>query len=53
MKAKKIICVEVENKHLDALEDLLTAELTTEQKVKAKKLAMKLWVRLVKAYDKE
>jgi hypothetical protein len=53
MKKKKTILIEVENKQLDALEDLLTADLSAIEKEKAKKLSIKLWRNLVSAYDNE
>jgi hypothetical protein len=53
MKKKKTILIEVENKQLDALEDLLTADLSAIEKEKAKKLTLKLWHNLVSAYDSE
>lgn len=48
---QKTITVKIRNKHLDALEDLLFAELTEEQKEKNIKQATKLWKTLVKKYD--
>lgn len=53
MKKKKTILIEVENKQLDALEDLLTADLSAIEKEKAKKLVLKLWRNLVSAFDNE
>lgn len=53
MADKKKILVEIENKQLNALEDLLTAELSEKERVKAKKLSLKLWKSLVSAYDNE
>ncbi len=52
MKERNII-VTIKNKHLDALEDLLYCELTQKKKVKYSKQAKKLWVTLVKAYNKK
>lgn len=51
MEAKKIISLEVKNKQLDALEDLLTAELSAEDRKKAVKKVMALWKAMVNAYD--
>ena len=51
MAKKKTILVEVENKQLDALEDLLTAELTPEEEATNRKAVLKLWKRLVVAWD--
>lgn len=51
VKQKKITLT-VKNKHLDALEDLLYAELTEVQKEKYTKQTKKLWTALVKAWDK-
>jgi len=53
MKSKKLIRLEVKNEQLDALEDLLTAELDEVEKAKATYLAKQLWQSLVEAYDKE
>ena len=53
MADKKKILVEIDNKQLDALEDLLTAELSAKDREKAKKLSLKLWKTLVSAYDNE
>ena len=51
VKQKKITLT-VKNKHLDALEDLLYAELTEDQKTKYETQVKKLWTALVKAWDK-
>ena len=51
-KEKKITAI-VKNKQLDALEDLLYCELTDEQKEKSIKDVNKLWILLVRAYDKK
>jgi len=51
MKDKKLVTLEVNNKHLNALEDLLYAELGVIEKEKALKLVKKLWHSLVTAYD--
>ncbi|MCE9538624.1 MAG: hypothetical protein K8R85_05325 [Bacteroidetes bacterium] len=53
MVQNKTISLEVENKQLDALEALLTADLSAIEKDKAKKLVLKLWHSLVFAYDSE
>ena len=50
--SKKKILVEVDNRQLDALEDLLTAELSPIEKQKAQKLTLKLWQNLVTSFDK-
>ncbi|MEO8148307.1 MAG: hypothetical protein ABI723_11745 [Bacteroidia bacterium] len=50
---KKTIKVEIQNKHLDALEDLLYCELNEKQTEAAKKHVKKLWQSLVEAYDKQ
>lgn len=51
MKNKKLVCLELNNKHLDALEDLLYAELGVTEKEKVTKQVKKLWHALVMAYD--
>ncbi len=51
MKKKKIK-VTVKNKQLNALEDLLYCITSKAEKEKNKKLAKKLWTKLVTAYDK-
>ena len=51
MTKKKTIIVSIENRQLDALEDLLFAELNDGDKTKATKIAKKLWLALVEAYD--
>lgn len=53
MTGKKKILVVIENRQLDALEDLLTAELSEKEKDIAKKHSLKLWKALISAYDKE
>lgn len=53
MTGKKKVLIEIENKQLDALEDLLTVELSEKEKDKAKKSVLKLWKTLVAAYDNE
>ena len=53
MKKKKTILVEIENKQLDALEDILTADLSPVERKKCRNLALKLWHNLVSAYDNE
>jgi len=50
MKDKKLITLEIKNKHLDALEDLLYAELDETQKAKVEKQVKDLWHSLVEAY---
>lgn len=52
MKKKKI-SVEIQNKQLDALEDLLYAELNEKEKAGAIKQVKQLWQSLVEAFDKE
>ena len=49
----KKIKVKNKNKWLNALEDLLTAQLTEEETLKHKRASMKLWKALVVAWDKE
>ncbi len=51
MAKKKTITVSIENKQLDALEDLLFAELTDSEKTTTLKSVKKLWLALVEAYD--
>lgn len=53
MSKKKTIFVEIESKQLDALEDLLTVELSPKAEIIAKKHSFKLWQNLVSAYDDE
>ncbi|MCG9910878.1 MAG: hypothetical protein MH137_06200 [Flavobacteriales bacterium] len=49
----KSIKVKVINKWLNALEDVLFAELTEEEALRKRKQATKLWRSLVKAHDKK
>ena len=49
----KSIKLKVKNKWLNALEDLLYAELNDKEAAKNRKTAAKLWHKLVKAYDKK
>jgi hypothetical protein len=51
MIEKKTITVKVENRQLDALEDLIMVELTPAEYKKSRKLALALWQNLVEAYD--
>ena len=53
MSNKKIISFEVDNKQLDALEDLLFAEISDSEKKKIVSQAKKLWQSLVEAYDND
>lgn len=53
MKSKKQISLEVTNEQLDALEDLLFAELAANEKAKAIKQVKALWQSLVSAYEEE
>ena len=53
MNKKKRLVVEVHNKQLDALEDLLHCELTKRQVENRRKEVKKLWQALVSAYDHE
>lgn len=48
---QKLITVKIQNKQLDALEDLLFCELSKTEKEKAIKDAKKLWQVLVEAFD--
>jgi hypothetical protein len=50
--SEKKIALTVKNKWLDFLEDLLTVELTPDERKKATKECMKLLTALVTAYDK-
>ena len=49
---KKIISVKIDNKQLDALEDLLLCELSKSEEEKARAQIKKLWQLLVVAYDR-
>jgi hypothetical protein len=51
--SKRKITVEIQNKQLNALEDLLFVELTEKKKAAATKQVKQLWQALVAAYDKE
>ena len=50
---QKRITVTIKNEQLDALEDLLYCDLSTEKKEAYTVLAKELWHKLVKAYDKK
>lgn len=50
---KRKISVEIKNKHLNALEDLLYAELNQKEKATASKQVKQLWQVLVEAYEKK
>lgn len=50
---QKRITVTIRNEQLDALEDLLYCELSTEKKETYTVLAKELWRKLAKAYDKK
>lgn len=52
-KKEKKITITVKNKQLNSLEDLLFSEITDKQKAKFIKDVKKLWVLMVKAYNKK
>jgi hypothetical protein len=49
----KTIQIKIKEEWLDALEDLLYAELTESEKVEAVKQCKQLWQELVKAQEKQ
>jgi histidinol phosphatase-like enzyme len=50
--SKVIVKVEIRNKQLDALEDLLYCKLTKKEEEDARKQVIKLWHSLIDAYEK-
>ena len=49
--SKKIVKVEISEKQLDALEDLLYCKLTKKNEESARKQLKKLWYSLIDAYE--
>jgi len=48
----KKITIYVKNKELDAMEDIIVTKLSAKRRKELTPLALALWGRLVKAYDK-